>query len=118
MHKAITFLLALAFYSGMVLAATYNVEIYNNNRSQKFNFACITELSPRDCICNAQTGFIKGLNGGTIKLFSSADCTGNFQTLGAYKEAANTQWVNSFSFGLDGYASSGPNGYCPNWYNI
>ncbi|KAG0339747.1 hypothetical protein BG000_001423 [Podila horticola] len=36
----------------------------------------------KDCICikNTQTGSITGSNGGSIKLPSSSDCAGNFQT--------------------------------------
>ncbi|KAF9909928.1 hypothetical protein EC991_007731 [Linnemannia zychae] len=119
MHKAIL-LFVLALHCAFTLAATYTVEISNNNKSKKARFVVMTEISPRDCICvrNTQTGFIKGLKGGTIKLFSTSDCTGNSQNLGSNAEIGNTQWVNSFSFGLSGHPSSDPNGYCPNWYTL
>ena len=116
MHKAIIVLLALAFYSGVALAVTNHVYIYNNNKSKSQVFGAI---DTRFCACvkNTQTGFIKGVNGGDIKLFSSNDCTGNFQTLESNGEAKNAQWVNSFSYGKSGIPSSGPFG-CPDYYTL
>ncbi|KAF9284619.1 hypothetical protein BGZ74_001700 [Mortierella antarctica] len=70
MHKSLVLLLAV--YSSVAVAVTNHVYIYNNNKSKSQVFGAI---DTRFCACvkNTQTGFIKGVNGGDIKLFSSSD---------------------------------------------
>ncbi|KAG0013087.1 hypothetical protein BGZ82_002303 [Podila clonocystis] len=115
MHKSLVLLVAV--YSSVAVAVTNHVYIYNNDKSKSQVFGAV---DTRFCACvkNTQTGFIKGVNGGDIKLFSTSDCTGNYQTLGSNSEAKNTQWVNSFSYGKSGIASRGPDGYCPDYYSF
>ena len=115
MYKSLILLLALSSSA----LASYFVDIKNNDGSKSFRFQVVSNAD-RACWCikNTQTGTIKGVSGGTIKLFSSNDCTGNFQTIGSDGQVSNAQWVNSFSMGASNVPSSGPNGYCPNWYTV
>ncbi|KAF9096609.1 hypothetical protein BGX29_008517 [Mortierella sp. GBA35] len=115
MHKTLVLLLALSSSA----FASYYADIRNNDGSKAFRFTVVAPSS-RACWCvrNTQTGSIKGVNGGNIKLFSSSDCTGNYQTIESNGIAKNTQWVNSFSMGASGVPSDGPDGHCPNWYTI
>lgn len=71
----------------------------------------------RECLClkNTQTATITGASAGTIRLFSSNDCTGNYQTIYDDDQIGNAYWVNSVSWGESGVPSHGPNG-CPNYY--
>ncbi|KAF8952610.1 hypothetical protein CPC16_006908 [Podila verticillata] len=118
MHKVLFLLLALC--ASVALAASpFFADIRNNDGSKVFRFKVYGDNN-RGCWCvkNTQTGSITGVNGGNIKLFSTSDCTGNYQTLGSNSKASNTQWVNSFSMGASGVSSSDPQGYCPNWYTI
>jgi hypothetical protein len=116
MHKALVFLIAFALQSGVALA-DYQVNIYNNNESKSNMFPLWEGTPVRWCVCvrNTQTGFIEGVNGGLIKLFSSSDCTGNYDTIGSNEKVGNANWVNSFSFGRSGISSNNPNGVCPNY---
>ncbi|KAF9086431.1 hypothetical protein BGX29_008518 [Mortierella sp. GBA35] len=111
MQKTLFLLLAL---SSSALAYKCAI-IKNNSGSKDFRF-CVNDAD-RQCFCvkNTQTGSIKGDNGDDIKLFSSTDCTGNFQKLGPNSLASNAQWVNSFSIGASGIPSYA-DGYCPDWY--
>ncbi|KAJ2958884.1 hypothetical protein NQZ79_g5585 [Umbelopsis isabellina] len=69
--------------------------------------------STRTCFCvkNIRTDQIASTNGGTLKLFSSSDCTGNYESVPLHQEISNAEWVNSFSLGPAG-SSMGPSG-CP-----
>ncbi|KAF9216576.1 hypothetical protein BGZ59_009087 [Podila verticillata] len=71
----------------------------------------------RFCLClkNTQTATISGVSAGTIRLFSSSDCTGNYQTIYEDDKTGNAYWVNSVSWGKSGIPSLGPDG-CPNYY--
>ncbi|KAF9921323.1 hypothetical protein FBU30_008690 [Linnemannia zychae] len=62
--------------------------------------------SQRVCVCfrDTQTTQIDGTLGGDVKLFSTADSTGNYAS-GSEKVTCNTQWVNSVSFGASGIPS-------------
>ncbi|KAF9173735.1 hypothetical protein BGX21_005085 [Mortierella sp. AD011] len=115
MHKTFILLLSLAVCSGVVLAE-YRINIFNNNKSKQRSITFPD--GARFCICvkNTQTGFVQGVNGGDIKLFSSTDCTGNFAAIGTNGYAKNAQWVNSISFGQPGIPSSGPFDECPDYY--
>ncbi|KAG0323696.1 hypothetical protein BGZ99_002573 [Dissophora globulifera] len=118
MHKTIILLSALC--ANVAFAATvYYVDIRNNDNSKYFRFE-VDGASTRGCFCvkNTQTGSITGVGGGNIKLFSTTDCTGNYQTIGSDSHITNTQWVNSLSFGASGVSSNDPQGYCPNWYTV
>jgi len=69
--------------------------------------------STRTCFCvsNIHTEVFANQNGGTLKLFSSSDCTGNYDVVPLHSEISNGEWVNSFSLGPAG-SSVGPYG-CP-----
>ncbi|KAG0347927.1 hypothetical protein BG005_011828 [Podila minutissima] len=117
MQKFLVLLLALC--ASVALAASpYFVEIRNSNGSDRFRFNIVYEI--RECIClnNTQTGSIVGDNGGTIKLYSTSDCTGKYKTIGNNGKEFGAQWVKSFSFGALVKHTSGPDDYCPNWYTI
>ncbi|KAF9895733.1 hypothetical protein BX616_008943 [Lobosporangium transversale] len=112
MYKSLVLLLAVC--SNVVLG--YHYVTIENNAAKYYSTAALQDLE-RKCICvkNTQTAAIRGVNGGTIRLFKSNDCTGTYQTLGSNSYLKNTYWVNSYSFGASGMASSGPNG-CPNYF--
>lgn len=120
MHKSLVLLATLA---SAVLAADYKLELHHATVSSKW-VSLYTQAGTRICFCtkNVQTGWIKGNNGGDIKLFSNNDCTGNFATLDSNSRVDNAQWVNSVSFGKSGIPSDGPSRdpsgkvYCPDWY--
>ncbi|KAG0346344.1 hypothetical protein BG005_000802 [Podila minutissima] len=120
MYKSLALLATLC---SAVLAADYKLELHHSTDANKW-VSLFTQAGTRICFCtkNVQTGWIKGNNGGDIKLFSNNDCTGNFQILGPNKRVDNAQWVNSVSFGKSGIPSNGPSKdpsgavYCPDWY--
>lgn len=114
MHKSLILLLSAALCASMVVAE-YAVQIANNNGSKKLKLKAPSGTRPCICLASTQTATIKGINGGDIKVFSTADCTGNYQVIGSNKGISNAQWVNSISFGASG-SSTGP-GTCPDWYN-
>ncbi|KAF9318244.1 hypothetical protein BG000_000196 [Podila horticola] len=89
--------------------------VVNSNIDQRS--LCQYNDNARTCFCvtNTQTISIFASGIGNVKLFSTADCTGNYATLGNGKTQENAQWVNSISVGKAGISSSGPNG-CPNYY--
>ncbi|KAF9216975.1 hypothetical protein BGZ59_007120 [Podila verticillata] len=116
MHKTLVLLSALC--ASALATAPYYIDIYNNDSSKYFHFATYDEERVCWCVKNTQTGSITGVNGGNIKLFSSTDCTGNYQTIGSNTKQSNTQRVNSFSFGPASIPSLDPQGYCPNWYAL
>ncbi|KAG0031334.1 hypothetical protein BGZ82_007037 [Podila clonocystis] len=101
----------------------HRVELHHNTVASK-KVSMYTSLGTRTCFCtkNVQTGWIKGNNGGNIRLFSSTDCTGNYATLGSNSRVNNAQWVNSVSWGKSGIPSNGPPRdpkgriTCPKWY--
>ncbi|GJJ76050.1 hypothetical protein EMPS_08409 [Entomortierella parvispora] len=114
MQKTLVLMLSAVLCASMV-AAEYAVQIANNNGSKSLKLTAPDGTRPCICLASTQTATIKGINGGNIKVFSSVDCTGNYQTIGSNSAISNAQWVNSISFGASG-SSSGP-GSCPNWYN-
>ncbi|KAG0294843.1 hypothetical protein BGZ97_004961 [Linnemannia gamsii] len=111
MYKSLLLLLGL----GSSAFAARSVIVRSNDGNQHFQF-WLNDVD-RYCYCvrDTQTGSIEGVNGGVIRLFSSSDCTGNYQTIGSDERIYNTQWVNSFSYGAGGIASGGPGPRC-NWY--
>lgn len=64
------------------------------------------------CVKNVNTHKVYPWHEGVTKLFSTTDCTGNYQTITGMVE--NAEWVNSVSFGPSGI-SQGPWG-CPSDY--
>ncbi|KAG0372656.1 hypothetical protein BGX24_012755 [Mortierella sp. AD032] len=108
MYKSLLLLLGL----GSSAFAARSVIVRSNDGSKKFQF-WLNDVD-RYCYCvrDTQTGSVEGVNGGVIRLFSTSDCTGNFQTIGSNEKIYNTQWVNSFSYGAGGIASGGPGSRC------
>ncbi|KAG0025371.1 hypothetical protein BGZ81_007208 [Podila clonocystis] len=111
-----TLFLILAVCSTVVLGVESNYFLHLKNSAGKEQ-TLVARWGTRQCVClkNTQTASIRGQSGGVIKLFSTNDCTGNYQTLGSDKTANNAQWVNSASWGKGGISSSNPNG-CPNFF--
>lgn len=103
MLKSVVLLAALCY--AQVTLAVYQIWIENNDNS-KHRYLSVPEGS-RWCYClsKTQTAIIDDNGGGTVKLFSTSDCTGNF-ALGTKKTTYNSQWVNSVSFGEDGIPST------------
>ncbi|KAG0288897.1 hypothetical protein BGZ97_006640 [Linnemannia gamsii] len=107
----------LVVCSTIVLGAeSYEILLKNNAGN---SMVLVAGSDQRTCFClvNTQTASIKGQNGGDIKLFSSDNCNGNYQSLGPNDTAYNAQWVNSASWGKSGIPST--DGYldgqrCPN----
>ncbi|KAG0071450.1 hypothetical protein BGZ89_010576, partial [Linnemannia elongata] len=68
------------------------------------------------CVKNTRTNVFETWPDVNVRLFSTSDCTGNFQAMGeGYDTVGNAQWVNSVSVGEAGISSSGPDG-CPKYY--
>ncbi|KAF9198972.1 hypothetical protein BGZ49_000078 [Haplosporangium sp. Z 27] len=117
MHKV--FAMMLLVCSTIVLGAeSYNIVLKNDAGN---SFTLVANPGTRTCFCvvNTQTASIQGQNGGDIKLFSSQDCTGNFQSLGSNGATNNAQWVNSVSWGESGIPSTVGylnNQRCPNLF--
>ncbi|KAG0379749.1 hypothetical protein BGX24_011861 [Mortierella sp. AD032] len=112
MHK--TALLLLALSSTAYAGATYAwAMISNTGGSMDHVFQVPVDQRKCFCVKNVQTATIYSDSESNTRVFSSSDCTGNFQALG--EGISNAQWVNSISLGKSGIRSSGPSG-CPNWY--
>ncbi|KAF9903597.1 hypothetical protein EC991_003509 [Linnemannia zychae] len=111
MHKAS--LLIFAVYAAV--ASAFQLQLKDNSGARQVTFTL--GAKDRDCYClrRTQTGSIRGINGGDIKLFSKDDCTGNYSQLGPNDVANNAQWVNSVSFGASGIPSS-LHLFCDDWY--
>ncbi|KAG0283989.1 hypothetical protein BGZ96_011641 [Linnemannia gamsii] len=89
MHKLIA-LLAF-FVASAVAQGDYHMDIYNNvNQRMRF----YEYNGHRSCICvkNVQSAKIRNVNVGDAKLFSTIDCTGNYDTVAKGATQANTQW--------------------------
>lgn len=117
MQKIIIALFSAVVLAGTALAGAPYAVIIKNNAGQE-EILGENGDSTRVCWClkNTQTASITGDNGGLIRAFSSSDCTGNYDTIGSNSGINNAQWVNSISFGASGVASTGPGGYCPNYF--
>ncbi|KAG0332894.1 hypothetical protein BG000_009646 [Podila horticola] len=98
-----------------VAYAEYAVQICNNGCKKVHTFKTPNNIRPCICLASTQTATIGDINGGDIKVFQSADCTGNFQKIPRNEAINNAQWVNSMSFGPSG--SSRDPGPCGDWYN-
>ncbi|ORX52829.1 hypothetical protein DM01DRAFT_1408152 [Hesseltinella vesiculosa] len=81
-----------------------SVQLYNN---------CNARLCA--CLANTQSHTICGNNGGTIKVFSTSDCSGNFATVASNGCINNAEWVNSISTG-PATGSSTMCGKCVNFF--
>ena len=67
------------------------------------------------CLSGTQTNKIENTAGGLVRVFSTTDCTGNYDTIAAGSTISNAQWVNSVSFGPSG--TSYVVGNCGNVFN-
>ncbi|KAG0045720.1 hypothetical protein BGZ83_009031 [Gryganskiella cystojenkinii] len=108
------FTLLSAFACASVAFADYGVKISNNSGAKSLKFTTPNNIRPCICLASTQTATIQGVNGGDIKVFQKADCTGNYQIISPNGNIKNAQWVNSISFGPSG--SSRDPGTCPDWY--
>jgi hypothetical protein len=102
----------LAVLAATVAAADYHVTYWNNAGVER---GLWVNKGYRVCFClkNTQTNKIKNEDCGDVKLFSTADCEGNFVKLGIGKTQSNSQWVNSVSFGDSGIPSKMYKPGCP-----
>ncbi|KAG0046175.1 hypothetical protein BGZ83_008633 [Gryganskiella cystojenkinii] len=107
-------LLLVALCASFAVAQWAEVTVYNN-AGRSNDLTCLWQNRYCFCVSNTQTNRILNKNGGTVKIFSSTDCTGNYDTLALGKTLSNAQWVNSISIGKAGIASQGPDG-CYNYF--
>ncbi|KAF9926349.1 hypothetical protein FBU30_004046, partial [Linnemannia zychae] len=112
MHKVALLLLGLASIN--FASANYAYAMISNVGGTKDHVFQIPDTQ-RKCYCvkNTQTYKIYTGASSNARVFSSSDCTGNYDTVTSYISGA--QWVNSISIGKAGISSSGPSG-CPNYY--
>ena len=112
MHKSIVLLAFLA--TGALAQGDYHMDVWNS-AGQRLRF--YDYKGHRSCFClkNTQTAKIKNVDVGDVKLFSTNDCTGNYATIAKGSTQANTQWVNSFSFGDSGKPSVVADPHCPKY---
>ncbi|KAG0221611.1 hypothetical protein BGW42_007453, partial [Actinomortierella wolfii] len=110
MHKTALFLLTLV---SATIAIPAGVTIENNDMSKHYYFS--VPEGKRGCFCvkNVQTYRITTMAGNTAMVFSSTDCTGNFQSIPSGDGISKAQWVNSISLGESDIPSFRPSG-CPN----
>ncbi|KAF9921621.1 hypothetical protein FBU30_008305 [Linnemannia zychae] len=105
----------LGFAQVCIAQNWYWIFIFNNDGSK--NTALYSHLDNRVCYClvDTQTAKIDGRPGGTVKLFSTSDCTGNWSS-GSGKITYNAQWVNSVSIGVADKPSNWDGGKTCKWY--
>ncbi|KAJ2963015.1 hypothetical protein NQZ79_g1933 [Umbelopsis isabellina] len=98
--KLMTLTGALACYSDVYYRTKAGVEHYIAN------YGC-----SRICVCvrNVNTHTIYSMESASTKVFSSSDCTGNYDVIKS--SLSNGEWVNSISFGPKG-SSKAPTS-CP-----
>lgn len=103
-------LIALSIHA---VFADYTVNFYNDAGTEGY---VESSCAKRICRCfeGTQTAKIVNTNGGTVKAFSTTDCTGNYDTIAAGSSISNAQWVNSVSFGPSG--TSYVQGTCNNLF--
>jgi hypothetical protein len=100
-----------------IWVAGCSAQYYIAATSSTFPQSCffIEAGSERQCWCtkDVKTAEIQnsGGSGGLVRLFSTDDCTGNYETMSADQTVSNAEWVNSVSLGPSG-SSIGP-GSCP-----
>ncbi|KAJ2956750.1 hypothetical protein NQZ79_g7411 [Umbelopsis isabellina] len=74
-------------------------------------------VESRKCLCLKGTTtwqIGQSTGAGTVKMFSTTDCTGNYEVVPTNSYISNAQWVNSISYGPSG--SSAMYGDCGiNW---
>lgn len=101
--KLVNYIFTISILFG-ITRADYYIWIYDDGGN-----GLTLESSSRQCACltNTQTAQIENISGGTVKTFSSSDCTGNYGTISLGSTINNAQWVNSVSFGPSG-SSAGP----------
>lgn len=107
-------ILVSALFAQIALA-DYTVELKNNAGKAVWIHS---NDNQRTCYClkNTQTASIRDINGGSIRVFSKSDCTGNYGTL-KNGIVNNAQWVNSISFGKAGIPSKDSPWGCANFYD-
>lgn len=94
--------------------ADYAIELINDvNDSAYFFNGCSKRIC--QCLSGTQTNKIKNTNGGLVRVFSTTDCTGNYDTIAIGSTISNAQWVNSVSLGQSG--TSYQVGKCSNLFN-
>jgi hypothetical protein len=107
----------LALCATMPFVQAYEIHIWNKagKRVSLFN-----NTNNRICFClkNTETAKIFNKDGGTLKMFSTSDCTGNYVMFGLGQTLNNADWINSVSFGNSGPRDPFPNPpTCPNYFD-
>ncbi|KAF9923932.1 hypothetical protein FBU30_006002 [Linnemannia zychae] len=107
---------SLALLATLASSAFASFATLFNNDGTEFRFLNVPD-GKRYCFClkDTQTGRIDGTYGGDVKLFSTADCSGNYAN-GSGKATDNAQWVNSISVGASGISSTWGAGQACSWY--
>ena len=83
MQKIIIALLSSAVLAGVALAgAPYKLAVYNKAGNGEVLIENYDTTRWCWCLSGTQTHSITAINGGLVRLFSSKDCTGNYETIG------------------------------------
>ncbi|KAF9114345.1 hypothetical protein BGX30_006627, partial [Mortierella sp. GBA39] len=110
-----SFILLAALCYTQVTLAVYLISIENNDDSKHRTLTIPNGERWCYCLSKTQTAIIYDNGGGSTKLFSTSDCTGNY-AMGTGETTYNAQWVNSVSFGPEGIPSTWGAGRSCSWY--
>ena len=92
---------ALLACSLHTVLGSYLINFWNDAGTEGyFQESCSKRVC--QCFSGTQTNKLKNTSGGTVKAFSTTDCTGNYDTIAVGSTISNAQWVNSVSLGPAG----------------
>ncbi|KAG0231009.1 hypothetical protein BGW41_002343 [Actinomortierella wolfii] len=113
MYKTTIVLLALC---AQLVFGAYTITVTNKAKKQ---VDLVIQSGKRVCVCltNTQTKSLKGKSAGSVKLFRSNNCRGDYDVMGSNGFVDNAFWVNSLSYGKSGIPSEDPR-WCPNYFNL
>ncbi|CAO3607024.1 unnamed protein product [Cunninghamella echinulata] len=113
LNNLVFLFLVISGYSIAVSAVFYDVP-YCTGGACKFLTSTSTK---RVCACmsGTRTEKINYDESGILKLFSTKDCTGNYQQVYKGQSVKNAMWVNSISFGPSGTSVMDGDGCGSRW---
>ncbi|KAI9306184.1 hypothetical protein BJ944DRAFT_238980 [Cunninghamella echinulata] len=100
LNNLVFLFLVVSGYSIAVSAVYYNVP-YCSGGACAF-LTSFTNKRICACMSGTRTEEINYDQSGVLKLFSTSDCTGNYQQVYKGQSVKNAMWVNSISFGPAG----------------
>jgi hypothetical protein len=108
---AVALVLSSSLYA---VFADYRIDFFNDAGTEGYlDSPCAKRVC--QCLSGTQTNKIKNTSGGLVRVFSTTDCTGSYETIAAGSTISNAQWVDSVSFGPSG--TSYVVGNCGNVFN-